>query len=221
VPCGRADGLINGGCTDITKETLQLFVAGLVLARALAQTEMVSALRPRAWLLIPVAVVAAVAHFAIDPTRKLDSHCSAASPRVAAWLRAHTRADAILGVGDCAGELTWRDGRRTVQLEGLVDDKRFIDAIRSRRVPQYMTAAGVDYYLREDDQYTRDRRRPVAGRPGCWQFDEPKEGRTTPRSYVVVCDRDHLYRSTQKDTSTWDIWRNRPELQQAGTAARR
>jgi hypothetical protein len=69
-----------------------------------------------------------------------------ASSYIYGWLRQHTPKDAILGARD-AGKLGWFSGRRVVNLDGLINDARFLEALRTDTVDTYICGSPIRYLL--------------------------------------------------------------------------
>ncbi|SDS16372.1 hypothetical protein SAMN04488543_1199 [Friedmanniella luteola] len=190
---------------------LQFTVAGLVVLRAVLRARWSGVLsRP----VVPVgaaclAAAVGVGLFVLDDPR---TSWTTSSTGVGAWIDQHTAPDAVIAVGDRAGGLVWASRRRAVQLEGLVEDDRYLSVLRSRTIAQHLSEQSVDYYVRGDTLGDPAGATPLPGRPGCWSFVEPRQGQG-PKSSVVACDGDLVHSAAQDDGSVWRVWIFRPELQ--------
>jgi hypothetical protein len=60
------------------------------------------------------------------------------------WVREHLPPDAVLGARD-AGKLGWFSGRRVVNLDGLINDQRMVEAIRDGEEARYVFDSPIDY----------------------------------------------------------------------------
>lgn len=68
------------------------------------------------------------------------------SRHIYGWVREHLPADAVLGARD-AGKLGWFSGRRVVNLDGLINDAAFLNALRTDTVDAYICASPIRYLL--------------------------------------------------------------------------
>ena len=69
-----------------------------------------------------------------------------ASRFIYGWVKEHTPEDAVLGARD-AGKLGWFSGRRVVNLDGLINDGRMLEALRTDTVDAYICASPIGYVL--------------------------------------------------------------------------
>jgi len=60
------------------------------------------------------------------------------------WIRSTVPAGTVLGAKD-AGKLGWFSGRTVVNLDGLINDDRFLDALRDGRVGAYVCGSPIRY----------------------------------------------------------------------------
>jgi len=93
-------------------------------------------------LLSAHAVAEANAH-----VRELDAERGPVASRfIYGWVKEHTPEDAVLGARD-AGKLGWFSGRRVVNLDGLINDERMFEALRTDTVDAYICASPIGYLL--------------------------------------------------------------------------
>jgi hypothetical protein len=151
-----------------------------------------------------------------DMSASLDQSYMTQSVDVAEHLNTVTAADSVFAMGDRAGSLAYQLERRLIQTEGLVGSAAFLDALSSGEVHRYLVEQGVDYVVFSGGERQSSELRPVAGRPDCRSFTEPKFG-TEPRFTIVVCDADRIYYSELSSDGPmggmYGAWRYRPELQ--------
>lgn len=62
------------------------------------------------------------------------------------WIREHLPEDAVLGARD-AGKLGWFSGRPVVNLDGLINDRTFLEAIRAGTEAEWVFRSPIDYLL--------------------------------------------------------------------------
>jgi hypothetical protein len=190
---------------------LQFMVAGVVVVRAAFRASWSRVLR-RPLVAGSLAILAVTAGLGLFIRDNPATGWTTSSVAVGDWIERNTPSDAVIAMGDRAGGILWSSNRRAVQLEGLVEDTKYLSVLRSHTIPQHMIEQSVDYYVRGSTAGDTAGSGPVRGRAGCWSFTEPGQGQG-PKSSVVVCDEDLLYSSTQEDGSLWQIWMFRPEIQ--------
>jgi len=96
------------------------------------------------WLPIAAGVVALGGQL-ISWTR-LDLGFSRGSYEAAIWTRENTPADSIVAMRDCAIFGYFSD-RRTINLDGLVNDYEYQEYISQGRLDEYLEKNGVDYFV--------------------------------------------------------------------------
>lgn len=91
-----------------------------------------------------------VLHLVVESERYLkllDAHGGRVADRfVYGWIRATLPADAVLAARD-AGKLGWFSGRTVVGLDGLINDDRFVEVLRSGREGAYVCGSTIGYVL--------------------------------------------------------------------------
>ncbi|MCS6861314.1 MAG: glycosyltransferase family 39 protein [Abditibacteriales bacterium] len=75
--------------------------------------------------------------------------------RLALWLKQHTEPDAIIAAWN-AGVFGYFSERRVINLDGLVNNDELLDALKSRRLGDYLREKRVDYVV---DYFLRDHTR--------------------------------------------------------------
>lgn len=190
---------------------LQFLVAGVVVVRAMFGVRWATLLK-KSLVAVGLAMLASAGGLGLFIRDDPATGWTTSSVVVGAWIDQNTPPDSVIAMGDRAGGVLWAANRRAVQLEGLVEDSKYLSVLRGRTIPQHLVAQSVDYYVRGGTAGDTVGRTPVPGRAGCWSFVEPGQGQG-PKSSVAACDEDLVYRSLQEDGSNWQVWRFRPELQ--------
>jgi hypothetical protein len=129
-----------------------------------------------------------------------------ASDAAARWLNAHTPRSSVLAMGDRAGSLGYLANRPVVQLEGLVESKRYLDALHAGRVNAFLRARHVSYLVISGPGRGAPMERPAPR--GCVRHSEPGFG-SGPKASVLVCSRDRLYYAWLQGDQYYAVYRYR------------
>ncbi len=84
-----------------------------------------------------------------------------------------------------------------------MQDEAYLRYLEQGRVHDYMTKAGVRWYVRSEEPA----KGLVPSPSSCTGAVEPVQGRG-PKSYVPVCPDDLVYRDVGSDY-VWSVWRYR------------
>ena len=154
-------------------------------------------------------VAGALAFAAVQMPVTLLSHTNHGPQAVltARFLAERLPPGTVVAMGDRAGLVGYLADRPMLQLEGLVADKSWLDALRTGTEPAAIARAGVTVYVRAGFLP-----RPVPGPNGrpCRHMLEPKNSEG-PRFVLVVCDDDLLF-SAGAGGESFSVFRYRPEL---------
>jgi hypothetical protein len=125
------------------------------------------------------------------------------------WIREHLPEDAVLGARD-AGKLGWFSGRPVVNLDGLINDRTLLDAIRAGTEADWIFRSPIDYLL-----YT-----PALADPFVPGGPIPAETQRTARIVHALDARDDCdVRRLPEPTAGWavlEIRRRRPGAGRTG-----
>jgi hypothetical protein len=169
--------------------------------------------RPRAVSIVSALSIVSVLSLALVWTQgRLNSTNSGASfvataPTVARIIDEIEPADAPLAVGDRAGSLGFHLQRPTVQLEGLVNSKEYLDALENHKVNRFLNSRDVSLYARVDSVPGEK----LNGSNGVRRFTEPQQG-NGPKTEIYVRDDDLLLTLPLPDGTSYRVWRYRPDL---------
>ena len=117
-------------------------------------------------------LVAAITVQAWSLSRRDDRHLDAAR-QIAEWARDHLPSDAVFGMTD-SGVFAWFSGRQVINLDGLINNYRYQEALRAGRLEEYLRARRIGYLF---DQYTYGRPDLIEGsyterRMRIWYYPE-------------------------------------------------
>lgn len=169
--------------------------------------------RDRAVSIISILSIASVLSlmlvWTLDQVLSSDSRQAfvSAAPEVADMIDEINPTDSPIAVGDRAGSLGYHLHRPTVQLEGLVNSKEYLDAIEAGRVNSFLNNRGVRLYARADSE---DGERPY-DLDGVRRFTEPQQG-NGPKTVIYVRDDDLLLTFPLPDGTSYRVWRFRSDL---------
>jgi hypothetical protein len=132
-----------------------LFPVGLLGLPWLARGALESLGRRRAFAFAMLAAggIGAIAVQAVA-LRLRDQRYLAGTAELARWAAVNLPADAVLAATD-SGVLAWFSERTTINLDGLINNWRYRDALRAGRLEGYLRERGVTHIL---DQYNAGRR---------------------------------------------------------------
>jgi hypothetical protein len=111
------------------------------------------------WAVLVVGLIGAVGVQTRSFRARRERHL-AASREVALWARAYLPPEAVFGMAD-AGVFAFFSDRTTVNLDGLINNFRYQEALRSGRVLEYLRARGIEYIF---DQYVVGHPEWISGR---------------------------------------------------------
>lgn len=161
-------------------------------------------------LLAAAITVAVLGATALKVNTRIGLGANEASPwvqlaRDAEIMDATLPANAVVAIGDFAGQFGVRVRRPIVQLEGLTEDAAFLSALRDPRLLREILARrGVTHIAAMQFELQADSRLPA----GCGVLVEPKYG-YGPKARIAVCDEHRLTR----EAASFAVWAYRPELQ--------
>lgn len=164
--------------------------------------------------MIVLAVLAAVALQAYSLARRGERHLDAAR-RSAEWARDQLPADAVYAMTD-AGVFAWFSGREVINLDGLINNYRYQEALRDARLDSYLRERGVGFFF---DQYAYGQADLIAGRYAerrirIWYFPERKvAGEFVLRREDEVARwevRSSPYAMAPAEENVLVLWRYRP-----------
>lgn len=117
-------------------------------------------------------LLAAIAVQAYSISRRGDRHLDAAR-EIAEWARDHLPENAVFAMSD-AGVFAWFSGRQVVNLDGLINNFRYQEALRAGRLEEYLRERRVGYLF---DQYAYGRPDLIEGcyverRMRIWYYPE-------------------------------------------------
>jgi hypothetical protein len=191
-----------------------LRAAMIALAAPAAIWALLSRLPPLAHhtavLLVAAITVAALGATTLKVNTRIGLGANEASPwvelaRDAETMNATLPANAVVAIGDFAGQFGLRVRRPIVHLEGLTEDAAFLAALRDPRLLREILARrGVTHIAAMQFELQADARLPA----GCGVLIEPKYG-YGPKGRIAVCDEDRLTR----EPASFAVWVYRPELQ--------
>ena len=169
------------------------------LARARAATVLA--------VLSTASVLSLAAVWSLEQATSTDSRSAfvSAAPEVAELIDRLDPAGSPIAIGDRAGSIGYHLGRPTVQLEGLVNSKEFLEALEGGDVGSFLNDRDVRLYARVDaasGELTPE---------GLRRFMEPQQG-YGPRAGIYVRDSDLVLSFPLPDGTTYRVWRYRPEI---------
>jgi hypothetical protein len=160
-------------------------------------------------VLSATSVLALTSVWTVEQVASADSRSAfvAAAPEVASMIDRLDPPDSPIAIGDRAGSIGYHLGRPTVQLEGLVDSEKYLDALQKGGVGPYLNERGVRFYARVDSAEGQS----AMGPEGLRRFSEPQQG-YGPKADIFVRDDDLLFSFPLPDGTSYRVWRYRPEL---------
>ncbi len=169
------------------------------------------------WAVLVIGLTGAAGVQALSLRARNERHLAAAR-EVALWARDDLPVDAVYGMAD-AGVFAYFSDRRTVNLDGLINNYRYQDALRAGRVVEYLREKGIGYIF---DQYVYGRPEWISGRyeSRIFRFWVRPENRPAGEITLYRDDEVHrvnlLARWTAEDTpepGALILYRYRPEEQ--------
>jgi hypothetical protein len=160
-------------------------------------------------ILATASVLALTSIWTLDQAAAADSRSAfvSAAPEVAEIIDRLDPSGAPIAIGDRAGSIGYHLDRPTVQLEGLVDSKPYLDALEGGRVGAFLNDRGVRFYARVDAADGEMTEGPDELR----KFEEPQQGRG-PKADIYVRDSDLVVTYRLSDGTSYRVWRYRPEF---------
>jgi len=158
-------------------------------------------------VLSTASVLSLAAVWSLEQATSTDSRSAfvSAAPEVAELIDRLDPAGSPIAIGDRAGSIGYHLGRPTVQLEGLVNSKEFLEALEGGDVGSFLNDRDVRLYARVDaasGELTPE---------GLRRFMEPQQG-YGPRAGIYVRDSDLVLSFPLPDGTTYRVWRYRPEI---------
>lgn len=165
--------------------------------------------RPGLRWLAPVAVAAALALGVVGQWRffhgRADVAFQARSHEAALWARDHIPRHELIGMSDC-GAFGFYRGNLVVNLDGVVNDRAYQDALVGGGLEKYLAERGVGYIAHHAVDVARVK-------PGYDKFGYTAYSRLYRKAggSVALRERDEVYRSAEYDDGTgpkvFVIWR--------------
>jgi len=116
--------------------------------------------------------------------------------------------DVPIAMGDRAGSFGYHLDRPMVHLEGLVNSRDYLEALRTGHVTDFLAERRVGLYARAD----ADPGQPLhAAVDGYRLFTEPEQG-DGPKMSIVVCDADLMLHVRLANGTSYRVWHYRPAL---------
>jgi hypothetical protein len=160
---------------------------------------------PRLWRLVAVATCGGTLMLVTVNAVRVGQGIETASrafvergPEVASRLDRLMPVDVPIAMGDRAGSFGYHLDRPMVHLEGLVNSRDYLEALRTGQVTDFLAERRVGLYARADAEPGQ----PVhAAVDGCRLFTEPEQG-----------DADLMLHVRLADGTSYRVWHYRPAL---------
>ena len=170
---------------------------------------------PRLWRLVAVATCGGTLMLVTVNAVRVGQGIETASrafvergPEVATRLDGLMPVDVPIAMGDRAGSFGYHLDRPMVHLEGLVNSRDYLEALRTGHVTDFLAERRVGLYARAD----ADPGQPLhAAVDGYRLFTEPEQG-DGPKMSIVVCDADLMLHVRLANGTSYRVWHYRPAL---------